>query len=213
MKDSWVRRILFFAIGAFLLIPCASQKTPRSGELGGLRPEVFSRYIIKTTADDCKKRGGHYKVQDSPLLVDCLLQAPEKGFALHALIWNSVYDYFYRAGTEQPDYGLYSYVLFPVRSPRAERFFEELFKTTGYAIDSPTDKRRLNVIYLPTREDKLPLLTSMIKDGSPPQISPFASQFYDYALAEKLLTEHICAEPAEVIRDLCATDLSRGPYL
>jgi hypothetical protein len=41
---------------------------------------------------------------------------------------------------------------------------------------------------------------------------PFVTSFYNYPLSRKLLAQ-ICTAPTEVIRDVCATDLSRGPYL
>jgi hypothetical protein len=130
----------------------------------------------------------------------------------YSRILASVYDYFDRAGAEELGYGLYSYIVLPFHSLRAERFLEELFKTTGYAIDSLIDLENLNVIYLPIRADQLPSLRPMLSRGSTPAVNLFATQFYDYALAQKLLVQ-ICTAPAEVIRDLCMSDLSGGPYL
>jgi hypothetical protein len=118
----------------------------------------------------------------------------------------------YRIGTEQPYYGLYSYVLFPTYSSRAESFLEELFKTTGYTATSLIDVQNLNVIYIPTREDQQSSLRSMVSGRLAPLAPSFATQFYDYNLAQKFLAQ-ICVVPTEVIRDLCATDLSDGPYL
>lgn len=37
-------------------------------------------------------------------------------------------------------------------------------------------------------------------------------QFYYYGIAQKMLAQ-ICASPSEEIRDVCDTDLSRGPYI
>jgi hypothetical protein len=117
----------------------------------------------------------------------------------------SVYDYLTSAGQEKPGYGLYSYVLFPVYSQRAEHFLAEVFTTTGYQGDSLLEAGYLNVMYLPTRADKVPA-------GPAPSGHEFATESYNYALAQKLLAQ-MCASPAEVVRDLCTTDLSRGPYL
>jgi hypothetical protein len=118
----------------------------------------------------------------------------------------SVYDYLYGAGKEKPGYGLYSYVLFPIYSPRAERFLEELFKTTGYARESFISAENLNIMYLP--------VTSVHDDTPhlPPSPAKFAVQSYNYPMAQKFLTQ-ICSEPAAVVRDICATSLSRGPYV
>jgi hypothetical protein len=46
----------------------------------------------------------------------------------------------------------------------------------------------------------------------PPPVGSFVTQFHDYAMAQTLLAQ-ICTAPPEVIRGVCATDLSRGPYL
>jgi Sel1 repeat len=127
------------------------------------------------------------------------------------LILANVYDYLYEPGIEPRHYGLFSYVLFPAYSPRAERFLDELFKTTSYAGGSLIEVESLNVIYLPRQVDQLLSLRARIAEGSAPPAHAFVTQFYNYHLAQKLLAQ-ICAMPADVIRDLCATDLSRGPY-
>jgi hypothetical protein len=90
--------------------------------------------------------------------------------------------------------------------------YKALFKTTSYVVGSQIKRDHLNVINLPTQEKKARSLAPIIREGSAPPVSRFAAEFYDYALAQKLLVQ-ICEAPAEVIRDLCATDLSRGPYL
>ena len=168
---------------------------------------------------ECVVQGGEFIVRDDPLFVYCVLPPAIRTLGTSTphlsprRILTSVYGYLYGAGTERPDGGLYSYALFPVRSPRAERFLEELFKTTGYVDNiGEFNLANLNLVYLPVRADKLPSLKSLLRNGSAPLGDPFATQFYDYALAQRLLTQ-ICAEPAEVIRDACLSDLSRGPYL
>jgi hypothetical protein len=125
----------------------------------------------------------------------------------------SLYGYVYGAGTERPNSGLYSYALFPVHSERAERFLAELFATTGY-VGSTTefDLATLNLIYLPVRDETLPALKALLRERAAPLARPFATTFYDYALARRLLAQ-VCAEPADVIRPACESDLSRGPYL
>lgn len=133
------------------------------------------------------------------------------GYLRH-IILARVYDYLYEPGIEPRYDGLYSYVLFPAYSARAEGFLEGLFKTTGYAVGSLIDVGNLNVMYLPTRVDQLPSLLSKISEGFAPPAKLFAPQFYHYNLGQEFLAQ-ICAAPADDIRDLCATDLSHGSYV
>jgi hypothetical protein len=131
-------------------------------------------------------------------------------------ILGNVYDYLARTGQEGPGYGLYSYVLFPFNSPRAAYFLEQLFTTTGYRRHSLIEAQHLNIFYLPTQADKLRAVIDRTLSDSGRSAHPsgqeFATKFYDYALAQKLLAQ-ICLMPSEVIRDLCATALTDGPYL
>lgn len=52
----------------------------------------------------------------------------------------------------------------------------------------------------------------MIEVGSVPPVDRFATQFYDYAIAQQIIVQ-ICIGSTEAVRDVCAIDLSRGPYL
>jgi hypothetical protein len=58
------------------------------------------------------------------------------------------------------------------------------------------------------------MIRAYYDDRAPPPLSPvkFAVQFYNYPMAQRFLAQ-ICSEPAAVVRDICATDLSRGPYV
>lgn len=195
---------------------------------------VRGHRYIKTTKKDCELIGGYVIGYGGILpqdLVDCLLSdriallesergadilKPETGGVMAGAydrqILGSVYGYLYRPATEQPLYGLYSYLLLPNISARSERFLEELFKTTSFVSLSEITVANLNIIYLPTREDKLPSLIPKITDGSAPPVHLFATQFYDYPFANKLLAQ-ICESPSKVVHDVCNSDLSRGPYL
>jgi hypothetical protein len=192
MKGVWVRVLPVFIRGILLLVflsACAgtSQQTQSEGQTGA----VVDRTIVGVVSGVVGQVG--------------LVGVPR-------IILASVYDYLYKAGTERPSYGLYSYVLFPGHSPRAEHFLEGLFKTTSYVAVSLIDLENLNVIYLPTRADQLRSLQLKLTEGSAPSAGLFATQFYDYNFAQKLLAQ-ICAVPADEIHDLCATDLSHGPYV
>jgi hypothetical protein len=124
----------------------------------------------------------------------------------------SVYDYLYEPGSERPYYGLYSYVLFPIYSPRAERFLEELFKTTGYAMESIISAENLNVMYLPVRTEMIrnfsragklfivydsPSGPSVYDDRAPPPLSPvkFAVQFYNSLWPKGFSLRFVLSQP------------------
>ena len=238
MKSAGPRAMALKAFGVLLamlfpvscLAPSPEQRSPDAGVTQEI-PRALDweqylsrplRWAWKTTMRDCEVRGGSYWAHPDPLpedLVECVLPLRIQGFGPPRLarpsgrILASVYDYLYRGGTERPGYGLYSYVIFPVPSPRAERFLDELFKTTGFVeITSAVSLGHLNVMYLPTRAEKLSMLRPVIVNGSPPSVSMFGAELYDYRLAQRLLTQ-ICAVPSEAIQATCKSDLSRGPYL
>lgn len=238
MKDSVVRGYIVFVMGAFALVvfsACtsqvsqseSSQDTPLAHETEQRdsneqeRVKGISRSTEKTTAENCQIRGGEYMAHEYVLpqdLVDCWLPSsirrlgPRSTYLGYRRILASVYDYLYRRGTEKPNYGLYSYVLFSNHSPRNNHFLEGLFQTTSVVDLSSIDFGNINLIYLPIRQDMLSSILPMIYDYSAPPVNLFTTRFYDYGLAQELLAQ-ICTEPAKVIRDVCATDLSRGPYL
>jgi hypothetical protein len=203
-------------------------QSPHSAEKD-LHPNSASLHFVKsdperfrkTTVKECELEGGEYLAHKNALsedMIDCILPGRIKKlgdkytYLTPRLILGSVYDYLYRAGTERPRYGLYSYILFPIYAPRVEQFLGELFKTTSFVELISINFENLNLIYLPTQADKLSSLKPMIADGSAPPVTSFALQFYDYALAQKILAQ-ICTAPTEAIRNVCGTDLTRGPYL
>jgi len=219
-------------IGVVVAITCTSVASGQTGTVGAEEhradpggPQAVSRRLgtTKIPRQECDVRGGDYVAHPDPLpddLVDCILPPQIRRLGDHATYYRarqvlaSVYDYLYRAGAERPRHGLYSYVLFPVPSRRAERFLEELFKTTSYIdlTETGISYANLNIIYLPTRQSRLSVLKPIVADGSTPPASLFIGQLYDYGLAQRLLAQ-ICAAPADVIRSTCQSDLSRGPYI
>lgn len=124
----------------------------------------------------------------------------------------SVYGFLERVGDEPPGYGLYSYVLFPHHSPRAEAFLARLFRTTTAASQTPLPPAQLNLIHLPARPDAGARFGSALLDLTDPPVAEFAREGYDYPFAESLLVG-ICRRPQESLEDLCAGNLARGPYL
>lgn len=130
----------------------------------------------------------------------------------HAVpILNSVYGFLRRPGGEAAGYGLYSYALFPAPSPRADAFVAALFARTGWSGESRIAPLNLNLIYLPVHADLERRLG--IARWNPDHPDPgFAAKAYDYPEARNLLAQ-ICRQPAKGVQTLCASDLSRGPYL
>ena len=124
-------------------------------------------------------------------------------------IASTVYDYLFGLGKETPGYGLYTYVLFPAKSTRAERFLTAAFDTTLHAGGSSLSPDSLNLLYLPTRSDRAAQVLSMRK---PVSAKRFAHEWYDYALSQRILGT-ACKTPAQSTLSVCAGDLSRGPYL
>ena len=193
-----------------------------------------SRYI-KSTKKACEIRGGTFIAHKDALpddMVDCMLPARTRtlgglfggldmlgglfGAAIgghHSQpILGSAYDYLYRAATEKPGYGLYTYLLMPFSSARSERILIELFKTTSFVEISGISNDRLNIIYLPTRPEKTASLIPLVSDGSAPPSDLFLADYYNHTLARKLLAR-VCDTPTQLLRKVCGTDLSRGPYL
>jgi hypothetical protein len=152
-----------------------------------------------------------------------LTQPVSQGEQLYPLsIIDSDYGYLYKIGEEDLRYGLYSYVLFSPSSSdsarkRRERFLEELFDSTftippdnGFNND---DFAKRNIIYLPTKQNKISDLNRIISGGSAPPAMEFAAEFYDYDRVN-IFFHRICTKPPETILNFCMSGLSRGgPYL
>jgi hypothetical protein len=127
-------------------------------------------------------------------------------------IHETAYTYLAQFGEEKDGYGLYSYVLFPHPSLRAKAFLENLFATTGAAAESRIAPENINILYLPTDELQTDAPTARSAGGPEALATLVIDDLYDYALARALMAK-ICTAPADPVADLCAGDLSRGPYL
>ena len=139
-------------------------------------------------------------------------QATEQTSGQQQAIHETAYGFLEEFGHEKGGYGLYSYVLFPHRSPRAKALLEDLFATTGAAAESRIAPENINILYLPTiqLEAGAPSIRSA---GGPEALAALLHEdVYDYALARALLAK-ICTAPADPVADVCAGALSRGPYL
>ena len=114
-----------------------------------------------------------------------------------------------------PNYGLYSYILFPSSTDRARRFLEKFFASTSIWGKSELPPERLNLVFVPVGPQTSARLTELISSsgGSPTNsVATEVYNSYNYDLARDLLAQ-FCGKPAAEVRDLCATDLSRGPYI
>lgn len=208
--------VTFILLMAFDIACFAQEQQSDNQSLNQEKPTslsyVKSGKFLKTTREWCENHRGKYTPQKGILaqdMVDCLLPGTR---GEKAEILGNAYDYLYRSSIEKPGYGLYSYVLLPSPSSRGEHFLAALFSTTSYVEFIQINAGNLNVIYLPTMAKQLPSLLPLVADGSAPPLDLFATKFYDYALAQKLLA-NICMESASETKSVCASDLSRGPYL
>lgn len=127
-------------------------------------------------------------------------------------IHETAYGFLEEFGREKEGYGLYSYVLFPHRSPRAKALLEDLFATTGAAAESRIAPENINILYLPTIQIGANPPSRRSASGPEALAARLHEDVYDYALARALLAK-ICTAPADPVADVCAGALSRGPYL
>lgn len=126
-------------------------------------------------------------------------------------ILGTAYDYLYAPGAETDGYGLYSYVILPRASDRAVAFLRELVGRFPAASDVAEAKKRINVLYIPTKASARGQ-APFPADVEPAVINAFLAKNYDFAMAQRLLF-HLCDKPAPAVEQLCANDLSGGPYL
>lgn len=130
-------------------------------------------------------------------------------------IADTAYAHLTALGQEKPGYGLYSYAIMPSNTPRAAAFLAEIFRQVKDAESRPTSADKLNVLYIPMQGDKR-VQFSVLQEtaGQTPEKlgDSYASSYYDYDSATALLY-HMCNAPHDNVRDVCAGDMSRGPYI
>jgi len=125
------------------------------------------------------------------------------------------YGYLPELGKEDGGYGLYSYAILPSDSKRAAIFLGGLFKEIPSIGQTSAQRSQLNVFYVPIQKDRQGDLAALIQaSGANAERmgADFSRSFYDYKMARALL-DHVCNPPADSIRQLCNSDLSRGPYI
>ncbi|MGE0257135.1 MAG: hypothetical protein AB7T18_00130 [Alphaproteobacteria bacterium] len=121
-----------------------------------------------------------------------------------------------KIGSEAPGYGLYSYAILPLQSPRSASFLAEVFRSTPGVEGLQIGRDQLNVLYVPIQSGKLSRFQQrreQLGSNADGLGADFAGTFYDYGTARAILA-HICGYPPEDIREFCMTDvMSGGPYL
>lgn len=118
-------------------------------------------------------------------------------------------------GKEEAGYGLYSYAVLSSHSPRSSAFLTEVFKSIPSIEDTPAKRAQLNIFYLPTKKDTAEAFADSVKTlgDDPAKLgAKYSESFYDYKMARGVLL-HLCNPPAAVMSELCAGDMSRGPYI
>lgn len=126
-------------------------------------------------------------------------------------ILGTAYDFLFGPGAETEGYGLYSYVILPRPGERAIAFVRELVGRFPAASDVTESKQRINILYLPTKTGA-GRQAAFPADVDAAAIKAFLDKNYDFAMAQGLLF-HLCDRPAPAVAQLCANDLSGGPYL
>ncbi len=126
-------------------------------------------------------------------------------------ILGTAYDFLYAPGAETEGYGLYSYVILPRPGERAVAFVRELVGSFPAASAVTESKQRINILYLPTKAGGRGQ-AAFAADVDTAAIKAFLDKNYDFAMAQGLLY-HLCDRPAPAVAQLCANDLSGGPYL
>jgi hypothetical protein len=118
-------------------------------------------------------------------------------------------------GGEVPGFGLYSYVILPLPSSRATRMLTEIFRDVAPVNELPAEPPRLNILYVPLLKDNAANFADLRRrlGRSPDKMAAeYTDTYYDYRTARALL-DAVCNPPADSIRELCAGNLTRGPYL
>lgn len=121
-------------------------------------------------------------------------------------------------GGEVPGYGLYSYAIAINDSDQSARFLSAVFNAIPAVEDTPAQRSQTNIFYIPLKNNKLrqflELSDRAAVKGEPLSAASayYAKNFYDYKMSRALL-DHLCVSPANEIKVVCESDLSRGPYI
>jgi hypothetical protein len=115
------------------------------------------------------------------------------------------------AGEEKSGYGLYSYVLITSYSNKSVALLNEIFKIIPNVQDAGALPKQINILYIPFfyyKGNEFVVAAKSIETLG----TKYAESFYDFQMARMILA-HLCNPPADVLRQLCGGDLSRGPFI
>src|SRR5208283_2696661 len=132
-------------------------------------------------------------------------------------ILETVFSPLYQLGGEEDDYGLFSYLLIPSDSPRAEKLVNDIFSSVPTKLKRAADRDRVNILYIPTKSDSETDVGSELgeedsKIAEPSFAKKYMKDYYDYISARKFLNK-ICSHPDVTITEFCESDQSSGPYI
>jgi hypothetical protein len=114
-------------------------------------------------------------------------------------------------GEEKLGYGLYSYVLITSYSNKSVALLDEIFKAIPNVKDTGALPNQINILYVPFFKEKEDDFA--VAARSPGTLgAKYAQSFYNFRMARTIL-DHLCNPPADVLRRLCGSDLSRGPFI
>jgi hypothetical protein len=114
-------------------------------------------------------------------------------------------------GAEKPGYGLYSYVLITSNSNKSVALLNEIFKVIPNVQSVGALPKQINILYVPfvkEKENEFAIAAQSIDTLG----AKYADSFYNFQMARTIL-DHLCNPPADVLRQLCGGDLSRGPFI
>jgi hypothetical protein len=132
-------------------------------------------------------------------------------------ILETVFSPLYQLGGEEDDYGLFSYLLIPSDSTRAEKLVNDIFSRVPTKLKRAADRDRVNILYIPTKSDSETDVGSELgeedsKIAEPSFAKKYMKDYYDYISARKFLNK-ICSHPDVTITEFCESDQSSGPYI
>jgi hypothetical protein len=114
-------------------------------------------------------------------------------------------------GEEKPGYGLYSYVLITSNSNKSVALLNEIFKVIPNVKNTAASPNQINILYIPFVKEKENEF-SVAAQSAGTLSEKYAESFYNFQMARAIL-DHLCNPPADVLRQLCGSDLSRGPFI
>ena len=118
------------------------------------------------------------------------------------------------AEAEKPGYGLYSYAILTSPSERSATFLAQIFTNIRSIQGTAAKAEQVNIFYIPIRADKQTAFSSLSRSSNNSEMvaKVFAPEFYDFKMAQGIL-DHLCSTPPPFMHDVCAGDLSGGPYI